>query len=201
MLDDLYQLERANPSRLLPVMPGYHAAAARDATRLYEAARRRATWRRLWNWLIRRPSCLLCLRAAGTSRAMYNAHCAGIRTVPIDHIRGSESRSHDFDADFFPANDHTMRRWIGIASARRLGEPLPPVVLIRMGDVYYVRDGHHRISVARAMGQECVEAEVTVWQRSGLFSVTESVAGELSGELAGEVRQARRAPPETVAAR
>jgi hypothetical protein len=44
---------------------------------------------------------------------------------------------------------------------------LPPVVLVQVGDVYFVRDGHHRISVARALGQLDIEAEVTVWHLSG----------------------------------
>ena len=60
-----------------------------------------------------------------------------------------------------------MSRWLGVAAARDHGKVLPPVVLVQVGGVYFVRDGHHRISVARALGQLDIEAEVTVWQVSG----------------------------------
>jgi hypothetical protein len=49
------------------------------------------------------------------------------------------------------------------------GDPLPPVELIQVGSVYFVRDGHHRISVARAMGQQEIEAVVTVWQTADIL--------------------------------
>ncbi|MFN2186580.1 MAG: hypothetical protein ACK2UU_21575, partial [Anaerolineae bacterium] len=63
--------------------------------------------------------------------------------------------------------DQARGRWLSIARARQQGKDLPPVVLIRVGDVYFVRDGHHRISVAQALGQLDVEARVTVWQVTG----------------------------------
>jgi hypothetical protein len=50
-----------------------------------------------------------------------------------------------------------------------MATPLPPVELIQVGDVYFVRDGHHRISVARMMGQDSIDAEVTVWETAGLL--------------------------------
>jgi hypothetical protein len=72
------------------------------------------------------------------------------------HIRGSESRSSDFDRDFNPLHDHNRRRWLNVAAARQRGKALPLVKLIQVGDVYFVRDGHHRISVARALGQRSI---------------------------------------------
>jgi hypothetical protein len=54
-----------------------------------------------------------------------------------------------------------------VAAARRRGKSLPPVDLIQVGDAYFVRDGHHRISVARALGQQDIEAKVIVWQVTG----------------------------------
>ena len=90
----------------------------------------------------------------------------GVQSVPIDQIRGSEGRSADFDRDFCPLQDRTRGRWLGIARARQAGKSLPPVLLVQVGKVYYVRDGHHRISVARALGQRTIEAKVTVWNVS-----------------------------------
>jgi hypothetical protein len=87
--------------------------------------------------------------------------------VPIRQIRGSEGRSRYFDCDFNPLYDEARGRWLNIARARQQGKNLPPVVLVQVGDIYFVRDGHHRISVARALGQLYIEARVTVWQVIG----------------------------------
>jgi hypothetical protein len=84
--------------------------------------------------------------------------------VSIAQIGGSEGRAGDFDREFNPLKDHVRKRWLGIAAAREQGVALPPVSLVQVGDVYYVKDGHHRISVAKALGQETIEAKVAVWQ-------------------------------------
>jgi hypothetical protein len=80
--------------------------------------------------------------------------------VSLSRIAGSEGRSEDFDADFYPLRGHLQERWVGIAAARRQGIPLPPVELVEAAGRYYVRDGHHRISVARVMGQVEIEARI-----------------------------------------
>jgi hypothetical protein len=79
-------------------------------------------------------------------------------------IQRSEFRSEDFDADFRPLQKRTRGRWLSIATAWLMRVAMPPVELIQVRDVYYVRDGHRRISVARAMGQEYIEAGVIVWE-------------------------------------
>jgi hypothetical protein len=84
----------------------------------------------------------------------------GLRAVPLAEIVGSEGRSGDFDTRFAPLHEHSRDRWVSVAVARRHGVSLPPVSLIGAADGYYVRDGHHRISVARALGEEFIEAEV-----------------------------------------
>jgi hypothetical protein len=85
---------------------------------------------------------------------------AGTVIVPLQKIVGSEGRGEDFDANFHPLKPYNRKRWIGIAAARWMGAPLPPVELFQVGEVYYVRDGHHRISVARAMGELTIEARI-----------------------------------------
>ena len=130
--------------------------------RLYNLARNQAQRGLLWSTLTRRSR---SLRALDEIEATGDAHRdAGVRTVPISQIRGSESRSSDFDRDFNPLQDHNKRRWLSIATARQRGKALPPVKLIRAAGVYFVRDGHHRISVARALGQRSIEARVLVWE-------------------------------------
>jgi hypothetical protein len=65
---------------------------------------------------------------------------------------------------FYPTQERSRTRWMGIALEKLPGRDLPPVELIQIGDSYYVRDGHHRISVSRAMGQDFIDAEITVME-------------------------------------
>jgi hypothetical protein len=80
--------------------------------------------------------------------------------VPLDSIVGSEGRSDDFDAAFHPLKLHNRERWLSVAAAHLTGVVLPAVELVQVGAEFYVRDGHHRISVARALGQAEVEARI-----------------------------------------
>jgi len=137
------------------------------ANSLYRTARQRGQRAQLWARLSGRSRGLLNLGMVHASCSVESQVDAGIRAVPIDQIRGSEGRSADFDCKFNPLQDHTQRRWLAIAEARALGKVLPPVALIKVGDLYFVRDGHHRISVARALGEKAVQAEVVVWQVVG----------------------------------
>jgi hypothetical protein len=78
----------------------------------------------------------------------------------VDQIAGSLNRYHEFDSVFLPASDTLSDRWQSINRAFYQEISLPPVVLYKVGDVYFVVDGHHRVSVARRQGQLFIEAEV-----------------------------------------
>lgn len=84
----------------------------------------------------------------------------GIRTVEISRIVGSVNRYRDFDRAFLPVHNRIANRWQNIDRAFYEDVSLPPVVLYKVGEVYFVVDGHHRVSVARQQGQEFIEAEV-----------------------------------------
>ena len=84
----------------------------------------------------------------------------GLHVVPLDAIVGTVDRGKEFDRSFRPTSSQVRGRWERIAKAMRRGEPLPPVQLYKVGDVYFVRDGHHRVSVARALGYREIEAYV-----------------------------------------
>lgn len=84
----------------------------------------------------------------------------GLREVPVERIVGSTDRAHDYDRDFRPRRRHASARWQSVARAAHAGTVLPPVRLRQIGDDYFVVDGHHRVSVARALGQGFVDAEV-----------------------------------------
>jgi hypothetical protein len=107
---------------------------------------------------------LLDLQTTNNRVPAGNQHYEGIKTVSIDDIVGSEGRVHDFDISFTPLHRYSRSRWLNLAAARLAGKALPPVELIRVGDTYYVRDGHHRISVAKAFGEKDIDAEVTQWE-------------------------------------
>lgn len=67
----------------------------------------------------------------------------------------------EFDDQFHPTREEGRTRWLGVAIARLSGRDLPAVCLIELDGFYYVRDGHHRISVAQALGQQYIDAEIT----------------------------------------
>lgn len=85
----------------------------------------------------------------------------GLQVVPIAAIVGTVDRGRDFDRRFRPTSGRVRGRWEQIATAMRRGEALPPVDLYRIGEIYFVRDGHHRVSVACALGHTDIDAYVT----------------------------------------
>ncbi len=145
----------------------------------FERAHQRAWLRRLWNKLTRRSNQLLSLNDFALN--IKSSHYAGLRAVSIDAIRGTEGRVDDFDAAFDPLNERTRDRWQGIYVARARYNDLPPVELIQVGRVYFVRDGHHRISVARDLGGQVVDAEVTVWDVEGPLPWEQACADRPTG--------------------
>jgi hypothetical protein len=85
----------------------------------------------------------------------------GLRVVPLDLIVGTVDRDRDFDRSFRPTSRRVRARWEHLAEAMRRGESMPPVDLLQVGEIYFVRDGHHRVSVSRALGREDIDAYVT----------------------------------------
>ncbi len=85
----------------------------------------------------------------------------GIHSVPIDKIVGSEGRYNDFTRAFLPKREHLRDRWRLINVAAIEDVYLPPIRLFRIGETYFVRDGNHRVSVARQRGQLEIDAEIT----------------------------------------
>ena len=84
----------------------------------------------------------------------------GFQAVALDTIVGTVSRGTEFDRDFRPTSSQVRGRWERMANAMRRGESVPPVDLYRVGEVHFVRDGHHRVSVARALGRRDIDAHV-----------------------------------------
>ena len=149
----------------------------REASERFRQLHVKAARRKLWSRLVGRHSALLHLSDVPGHHQLMVRPNAGVQQVRIDQIRGSEGRADDFDGDFRPLNGHQKDRWVSIAVARSQDVPLPPVNLVQVGDHYYVRDGHHRISVAKAEGQVEIDAEVMVWQGTHPAEAQQTVAG------------------------
>lgn len=132
--------------------------------RLFWKLRAASLRQSLWGRLTRRTNRLLDLNAEKQHLTIVARHHEGIQTISLDRIVGSEGRDDDFDSSFRPRRENGRDRWVSVALARAQGKSLPPVSLVRLGDAYYVRDGHHRISVARALNELEIEAEVIGWQ-------------------------------------
>jgi hypothetical protein len=85
----------------------------------------------------------------------------GMEAVDVDRIVGSEGRYRDFNRHFLPRKEFLRSRWTSIDKAHYQDVTLPPVRIYEVGGVYFVRDGNHRVSVARMRGQTMIDAEVT----------------------------------------
>ena len=126
----------------------------------YERVRRRALFRSVLAKLAGRANQLLSFEEVKQSLELGGPVYRGVRQVPIAQIVGSVDRYRDFDREFLPAQSRTADRWKSIARAFYEAIDLPPVRLYKVGDAYFVLDGHHRVSVARDQGQEFIDAEV-----------------------------------------
>lgn len=127
----------------------------------FSKARRKAFWREIAAMFSRRPNELVSFEQVKRSLKTLGESYRGVQTVPLDKIIGTATlRFHDFDRAFLPTSDRIQARWRRVDEAWYEDVHLPPVQLYKVGDAYFVRDGHHRISVAREKGQEFIEAEV-----------------------------------------
>ena len=85
----------------------------------------------------------------------------GLESIELDSIVGTVGRNRDFDRAFRPVSARTRTRWERIANAQRRGQDMPPISVFRIDGLHFVRDGHHRVSVARALGLSHIDAYVT----------------------------------------
>jgi hypothetical protein len=134
-----------------------HALTVLGARADFERARR--------GYLAARVSGLLTPRRASRTRprdlgdvTALSWHSARMRPIPLGAIVGTVDPTTDFDAGFRPAADRVSSRWQSIARAHRGGRALPPIVALERPDGYYVLDGRHRVSVARALGHDTIDA-------------------------------------------
>src|SRR5450755_453775 len=85
----------------------------------------------------------------------------GLQTIRLDTIVGTASSRRDFDRHFRPTSNRVQARWEQLALAERRGAAIPPIEVYRVGGLHFVSDGHHRVSIAAAPGQQTIDAYVT----------------------------------------
>ncbi len=126
----------------------------------FHHARWRARGDAVWGWLRRRPPRLLSLRQVRSDLVFQGQHDRGVQAIPLDRIVGSEGRTADFDRRFLPRHEYLRQRWQRIGRARVEERSLPPIDVVQVGALYFVRDGNHRVSVARQNEQDLIDAHV-----------------------------------------
>ncbi|MGA8457362.1 MAG: chromosome partitioning protein ParB [Streptosporangiaceae bacterium] len=145
----------------MPADTGFPRA---DVENDFQRARRRQVLARLAQRLRRGPddvSLILPFDEVVAALGMRSERRLGLRTIRLDTIVGTVDSSRDFDRRFRPTSGRVRERWERLALAQRRGEPIPPIEVYRVGDMHFVIDGHHRVSIAIATGATTIEAYVT----------------------------------------
>ena len=127
----------------------------------FDASRQHAFWNELRAVLTGRARTLLSfnevIRVARTEGLVDR----GTQDIPLERVKGSEGRSRDFDASFLPLNPRLRERWARVEALMIRGVEVPPIDVYRVGEIYFVKDGHNRVSAARRLGFVTIRACVT----------------------------------------
>ncbi len=135
-----------------------------DAENDFLRARRRQVLSRLAAWLRRQPddvNIMLPFDEVVAALSRTGERRLGLQVITLDSIVGSVDRQREFDRRFRPTSGQVRERWQRLALAQRRGESIPPIEVYRVGDMHFVVDGHHRVSVAHALGLKTIDAYVT----------------------------------------
>ncbi len=127
----------------------------------FDKARRREIYRRLGRLVKRdaQDSALLALDEVQDRLRLFDQHYEGVVPIPVDRIVGTAGRAGDFDKDFLPKRVDMRDRWRAVEQTYPEGE-FPPIVVYKVGDAYFVVDGHHRVAIAKRSGVDMIDAEV-----------------------------------------
>jgi hypothetical protein len=145
----------------MPAETGFPRA---DVENDFQRARRRQVLARLAQRLLREPddvNLILPLDEVVAALGRKGERYLGLQTIRLDSVVGTVDSTRDFDRRFRPMSGRVRERWERLALAQRRGEPMPPIDAYRVGDLHFVQDGHHRVSIALATGQTMIDAYVT----------------------------------------
>lgn len=127
----------------------------------FQGMRARAFWQEIVDHLRGKPAELLSFEAIRHQLRLRAESYRGLQEIPLDKIAGSVGRYRDFTRNFLPRSGNMQERWSRVYAQANSMTGLPPIEVYKVGDVYFVRDGNHRVSVARQIGAETIEAHVT----------------------------------------
>jgi hypothetical protein len=129
----------------------------------FSRARRRQVLARLAGWLRRQPGVnrILSFDEVTAALGWRGERYLGLQTIKLDTVAGTVDSRRDFDRSFRPTSNRVRQRWERLDLAQRRGDAIPPIDVYRIGGLHFVKDGHHRVSVARATGRKTIEAYVT----------------------------------------
>lgn len=152
----------------------------------FDSLQRRAVWRQLWERLWqrlqpRRSQTLLPLAPIRAALMPLQPRPRGVQSVAVQQIVGSAERPHDYDRQMRPLHTGLRERWIGV-SVLNTTSGWSPVELIQVGNLYFIVDGHHRVSVARHNGMTTIEANVHAYLLAATFA-TNATLGEILDRL------------------
>lgn len=148
----------------------------------WNQARRKAFWQKLSSslGLSRQPVNLLSFEEVQHKLRLTQSAYRGLQEVELDKIVGSVGRYHDFTRTFLPLIEGDRLRWQRIAELQ-YEQGLPPIELYKVGDAYFVKDGNHRVSVAREFGAKTIEAYV--WEYETPVGGLSPAAGDIVDDL------------------
>ncbi len=127
----------------------------------FQSARMRAFFQEMVGLLQGKSAELLSFEDIRVRLRLHDESYKGLQDVPLDRIVGSVGRYRDFTSNFLPKTNEMRERWSRVYAQANSMEGLPPIELYKIDDVYFVRDGNHRVSVARALGAKTIQAHVT----------------------------------------
>ncbi len=164
----------------------------------FQSVYNKAFWRELLSQLTGRHKDLLNFDEIRSRLHLHEEHYEGVRDVPLEQIAGSVGRYKDFTATFLPRKSGMKERWSRVYALANSLEGPPPIELYKVGDVYFVRDGNHRVSVARQLGAKSIQAHViemptTIPLRPGM-SDRELEAAEAYANFLDETGLSRAVP-------
>jgi hypothetical protein len=127
----------------------------------FQGARMRGFWKDMFNLVRGKPAELLSFEDVRARLRLREEDYKGLHEVPLEKIVGSVGRYREFTRDFLPKRATNQERWSRVYAQASGMMGLPPIELYKVGDVYFVRDGNHRVSVARQLGAKTIQAHVT----------------------------------------
>ncbi len=154
----------------------------------FTKARNKALFNEIQHLLVPEETKMISLHAVRKALKPESESYLGMKVIPVNKIVGSEGRYKDFDNQFFPKRSVERERWEHVDEALIKDVVLPPIKVYELGGLYFVRDGNHRVSVARAKGVEFIDAEVVSLKTEIKLNPVRTLSGMMKQIIAYEKR-------------